>query len=685
MADTIARLIFEADTSQLSSAQKVLEGLTNTSKDAEKNKKKEIKTQKDSTKVTKDDTSAKTENEKQTKKNTKASEGLSTTFRNASNATATLLGPLNGLSGRLSFVATGLNRVGITGVVLGFTLTKLGQEVIEGVQAFSEFEKQVARIDSLLRATGRTAEFTSDQLNQLAVDLGEVTLASAAGARDAIGQLLTFTGVSTEVFEEALFQAQNLSAVMGRDLGSSVQSLGRLLDAPVSNFGALTRAGIQFNAAEKDIIRSLVVANRELEAQEFILNKVRSSMGDAAKDEANTLSGKFDTFAERAGRFSENLGKIAVRFFPITQAVDGLNSVLLSINKVLDKIKSREEILSILAPEGNSGSRRRARRTGTDVPAANDPAASDLLVIDVKPADPVPTKPKIQTIAQREDIIQEQLLQAQLLDLKQEGFEAEHEMEQEAARLRFEAKVAQAQLDFELEVKNNEHRREALLAERNFRVQIATEERDQELQAKAEQFSVLEQMELDKENKLNDIQAKGAKKGLSIVAGALKRKVGDSKKGAIAAVAIDAAMGAANILIAGAAESAGIRSTYAIGARGMLPGAAQAYIAKGEIHAAAAMTKAKALAAATAATTFATGALGVAVGGGGGGGGGAVAASTAAESASVQPAANDPVIQPPQVINLTVDNSIDPEGARRIVEALNEAAQDGLEINAMVS
>ena len=682
MADTIARLIFEADTSQLSQAQKVLEGLTNTSKDAEKNKQKEIKTQKDSTKVTKDDTSAKTENEKQTKKNSKASEGLSTTFRNASNATATLLGPLNGLSGRLSFIATGLNRVGITGVVLGFTLTKLGQEVIQGVQAFAEFEKQVARIDSLLRATGRTAEFTSDQLNQLAVDLGEVTLASAAGARDAIGQLLTFTNVSTEVFEEALFQAQNLSAVMGRDLGSSVQSLGRLLDAPISNFGALTRAGIQFNAAEKDIIRSLVVANRELEAQEFILRKVRNGMGDAAKDEANTLSGKFDTFAERAGRLAENLGKIAVRFFPITQAVDGLNFVLSSINKVLDQIKSREEILSILAPEGNAGARRRSRRTGTDELPANDESLSSPTVIDIRATNANLPKPKIQTIAQREDIIQEQLLQAQLLDLKQEGFEAEHQMELEAANLRFQSKVQQAQLDFELEVKNNEHRREALLAERDFRVQIAAEERDQELQAKAEQFAVLEQMELDKENKLNDIQAKGAKKGLSIVAGALKRKLGDSKKGAIAAVAIDAAMSAANILVSGAAEAQGIKASAAIAARGLPIGKREVYIAKGKVQAAEAMAKAKALAAATAATTFATGALGVAVGGGGGGG--AVAASTAAESASVQPAANDPVIQPPQVINVSVDGSIDPSGARRIVEAINEATEDGIEINALV-
>jgi hypothetical protein len=38
----------------------------------------------------------------------------------------------------------------------------------------------------------------------------------------------------------------------------------------------------------------------------------------------------------------------------------------------------------------------------------------------------------------------------------------------------------------------------------------------------------------------------------------------------------------------------------------------------------------------------------------------------------------------PQAINVTVDGSIDPTGARRIIEAINEATEDGLEINALV-
>ena len=69
----------------------------------------------------------------------------------------------------------------------------------------------------------------------------------------------------------------------------------------------------------------------------------------------------------------------------------------------------------------------------------------------------------------------------------------------------------------------------------------------------------------------------------------------------------------------------------------------------------------------------------------GSGGGGAVAAVAAARDAPIQDAANDePETAASRVVNVTVDGTIDPEGARRIIEAINEATEDGLEINALV-
>ena len=65
--------------------------------------------------------------------------------------------------------------------------------------------------------------------------------------------------------------------------------------------------------------------------------------------------------------------------------------------------------------------------------------------------------------------------------------------------------------------------------------------------------------------------------------------------------------------------------------------------------------------------------------GGGGGGGG----SAAAEQAPTAPEPLESFVESPRTINLTIDNSIDPEGARRIVEAINEVSGDGLMIDAV--
>ncbi len=68
--------------------------------------------------------------------------------------------------------------------------------------------------------------------------------------------------------------------------------------------------------------------------------------------------------------------------------------------------------------------------------------------------------------------------------------------------------------------------------------------------------------------------------------------------------------------------------------------------------------------------------------GGGGGGGSVSAASVPTLSAQTE---TDAVQAAPRVVNVTVNDSIDPSGARRIIEAINEAVDDGLEINAMVT
>ena len=166
------------------------------------------------------------------------------------------------------------------------------------------------------------------------------------------------------------------------------------------------------------------------------------------------------------------------------------------------------------------------------------------------------------------------------------------------------------------------------------------------------------------------------------IGGLLKKSLGDSKAAAVAGVAIDAAMAAGKVLATGSAQAANIELTYAQLAAAT---ANPSLIGVGKSLAISSLAQSKALAIKTAAIQFGLGSAGIAIGGGGGGGGGGGAsAGSVADTMAIQPANDETLVQAPQAINVTVEGSIDPTGARRIIEAINEATEDGLEINALV-
>ena len=65
-------------------------------------------------------------------------------------------------------------------------------------------------------------------------------------------------------------------------------------------------------------------------------------------------------------------------------------------------------------------------------------------------------------------------------------------------------------------------------------------------------------------------------------------------------------------------------------------------------------------------------------------GGGGVSSADIAETAAAEPIALEDAPVTTSEVNVTIDGAIDPSGARRIVEALNDATEDGLQINALV-
>ena len=273
---------------------------------------------------------------------------------------------------------------------------------------------------------------------------------------------------------------------------------------------------------------------------------------------------------------------------------------------------------------------------------------------------------------------QERLTEAALFEKELKDQLAEQDVERMLAAGEIEASTAAALLEAKLARIASEYDQELEVI-----VEKEAERAEALKEIQNEEASELLAIENHKNKSLMSVKMSGAK----AIAGLAKKLLGDSKAAAVAGVAIDAAMAAGEIMAQGARTAQSIVAGHALQAS-MVPdptGATQtAILAKGQTMATASLASSKALAMTTAAIKFGTGVAGVAMGGSGGGGGGGGGGGSLAQNAPVQEISPQDQVITPQPINVTVDGSIDPIGARRIIEAINEATEDGLQINALV-
>ena len=181
--------------------------------------------------------------------------------------------------------------------MLGRTLAGLsiGAGIATGIRAVisetMEAEQVQAQLEARLRSTNAVSGMTIKSLNDIADSLMRVTTVDdeAIGGVQAI--LLTFTKIGQANFAGATEAVLNLSQAMGVDLNSAAKLVGKALNDPVKGVSALSRAGVQLTADQKELVKSMVEAGDIAGAQNIILRELETQMGGAAEAARNTLGG----------------------------------------------------------------------------------------------------------------------------------------------------------------------------------------------------------------------------------------------------------------------------------------------------------------------------------------------------------------------------------------------------------
>ena len=168
-----------------------------------------------------------------------------------------------GASGR-SFGST-LGGVGKTaGLALAGGIAAAGGALVVFGREAAEAERVSAITESVIRSTGGAAHVTAEQVDALAQSIMRKTGVDDEAVKSAENLLLTFTKVRNEVgpgndvFNQATTALVDMAAVLGGDASENAIRLGKALNDPVKGITALTRVGVTFSDAQKDLVKALV-------------------------------------------------------------------------------------------------------------------------------------------------------------------------------------------------------------------------------------------------------------------------------------------------------------------------------------------------------------------------------------------------------------------------------------------
>lgn len=200
-------------------------------------------------------------------------------------------GVLSDFAGRAGVVGSALTALGPAGLAAGASIGALAAALGSGLVQLADSERRFLRLEAVLKATGHASGLTAGQIDALAEDLEESTMASAEAVLDTAGVLATFKSVSGAAFERTIRLSADMAAVFGQDLSASAMQLGKALEDPVEGLSALRRVGVSFTQSQRDMIAAMVEMGDTAGAQKLILDALETQVGGAGQAESKGLAG----------------------------------------------------------------------------------------------------------------------------------------------------------------------------------------------------------------------------------------------------------------------------------------------------------------------------------------------------------------------------------------------------------
>ena len=163
----------------------------------------------------------------------------------------------------------------------------LAKEIIdfgkESVRASEDARQKFSLLKTTIDTTGAAAWTSIDAMTQMSKEFSDATNYSVSEIQSMQTVLLGFKNITDDTFREASESIMDMATVMGMDLKSAVQTVGKALDDPINGIDSLKRQGFAFTDSQKSMLKAMVATGNQAGAQKLILDELSTTYGGAAK------------------------------------------------------------------------------------------------------------------------------------------------------------------------------------------------------------------------------------------------------------------------------------------------------------------------------------------------------------------------------------------------------------------
>jgi len=208
---------------------------------------------------------------------------------------------------------------GAAGVIaaagIGALLHNMFSEAKEGQQVAASTAQGIKTMGAAAWTSADAIGALSESIsNKIGVD--DELIQSSANLLLTFGNVKNEVGAMNNVFDRAVWAAQDLAAKGFGPADAGAKMLGKALNDPIKGMTALGKAGVTFSEAQKKQITDMVTTGDLLGAQRMLLEEVEKQVGGTAEATATGA----DKMAVQWGNFQEKLG---TEMMPILMAVLG--------------------------------------------------------------------------------------------------------------------------------------------------------------------------------------------------------------------------------------------------------------------------------------------------------------------------------------------------------------------------